>query len=58
MWPEIGLASLVTGLKNWLYLKNELMEWTDVCMVVQIQESKRLLQWLLGGLGQKMGVII
>ena len=23
------VASLVTGLKNWLYLKNESMEWTD-----------------------------
>ena len=26
----MGLASLFTGLWNWLHLKNELMEWTDV----------------------------
>ena len=29
------------------------MEWTDFCMVVQIQESKELFQWFLGGPGQK-----
>ena len=28
-WSEMGVASLVTGLLNWLYLKNELTEWTD-----------------------------
>ena len=25
----MGVASLVTGLENCLYLKNELKEWTD-----------------------------
>ena len=25
----MGVASLVTELKDWLYLKSELMEWTD-----------------------------
>ena len=29
MWPEVGVASLVMGLYNWLYLENELMEQTD-----------------------------
>ena len=28
-WGEMCVASLITGLKNWLYLKSELMEWTD-----------------------------
>ena len=28
-WSEMGVTSLVTGLKNWLYLKKELMEWTN-----------------------------
>ena len=27
------------------------MEWTDFCMVVQIQESEKIFQWLLGGPG-------
>ena len=26
-WPKKGLASVVTGIWNWLYVKNELMEW-------------------------------
>ena len=25
-WSKMGVASLVMGLENWLYLKNELME--------------------------------
>ena len=25
-WPEMDVASLVMGLENWLYLKNEQME--------------------------------
>ena len=29
-WSKMGVPSLVTGLWNWLYLKNELMEWTDI----------------------------
>ena len=39
-WSEMGVTSLVTGLENWLYLKSELMEWTDFfCMLLQVQES-------------------
>ena len=26
----MGMASRVTGFWNWLYLKNEQMEWTDI----------------------------
>ena len=26
-WPKKGLASVVTGIWNWLYVKSELMEW-------------------------------
>ena len=29
-WSEMGVTSQVAGLYNWLYLKNELMEWTDL----------------------------
>ena len=29
-WSKMAVASLFTGHWNWLYLKNELMEWTDV----------------------------
>ena len=41
----MGMASLVTGLENWLYLKNELIEWTDFSLVVQIEESSKSIQW-------------
>ena len=29
-WSKMDMASLVTGLWNWLYLKTELMEWTEL----------------------------
>ena len=37
----MGVASLVKGLNciSRMYLKNESMEWTDFCVLVQIQES-------------------
>ena len=30
-------------------IKNELMKWADFCIVLQIQESKKLFQWFMGG---------
>ena len=39
VWLKIDLASLVMGLWNSLYLKNDLMEWTVFCVLVQIQEN-------------------
>ena len=35
----MGVVSLVTGLKNWMYLKNELMKWTDFLHAGGIQGS-------------------
>ena len=32
-------VSQVTRLRNWLYLKNELMEWTDILHAGAIEES-------------------
>ena len=29
-WSKIDVANLITWLQNWLYLKNEQMEWTNV----------------------------
>ena len=28
-WSRMGVATLVSGLKNWLYLKKELLEYAD-----------------------------
>ena len=35
-WSKMSVANLVTGLQNWLYLKNEQVELTDICILVQI----------------------
>ena len=32
----------------------KLMEWTDFCMLVQIQESEKLFYWFLSGRCQKL----
>ena len=50
----MNVACLVTGLWNWLYLKNELVGNKLVfCMLVQVLESKKLIQWFLSGHGQR-----
>ena len=41
-----GTLKLAVSRMNWL---NELI----ICMLVQIQESKKLFQWFVGGQGQK-----
>ena len=35
----MGVVILVTGIWNWLNLKNEVMEWTDILHAGAIQES-------------------
>ena len=51
-WSKMGVTSLITRLKNWLYLKSELLELADFFASTS-QESYKLLQWFLGGRGQK-----
>ena len=40
----MGVVSLVTGLWNGLYLKNESMEWADILHAGEIQEILKLFQ--------------
>ena len=44
---------MVTGLQNWLHLKKQLFEETDFWMPVEIQQNLKMIQWFLGGRGQK-----
>ena len=45
----MGVASLATRLQNWLILRMTRWNKETFCMLVQFQESYKLLQLLLGG---------
>ena len=42
-WSKMGLATLVSGLQNWLYLKKELLNKLIFGMLIKIQKSQKLL---------------
>ena len=57
-WSEMGVASLVTGLLKWLYLKNELMKWTDFLYADANSRKLKVISIIfLVGLS-KMGMVI
>ena len=45
VWSQDSKIDCISGMNWW----NELI----LCMMVQIEESKKLFQWFLGGPGQK-----
>ena len=54
----MGVASLVTGLLKWLYLKNELMKWTDFLYADANSRKLKVISIIfLVGLS-KMGMVI
>ena len=52
------LVSLVTGLWNWLYLKNELMEWTDILHAGANSEKLKVILIIFGWAWSEMDVAI
>ena len=52
----MGVASLVTG--SIIDCTSRISRWNELifCVVLQIQESLKLLHWFLSGCGQKMGM--
>ena len=51
-WPKKGLASVVTGIWNWLYVKNELMEWIlHVDTDSQIKTNQNFFGWAWSKIG-------
>ena len=43
----MGVATLVSGLKNWLYVKKELMEQTDFWGVHENSEKPKIYFWVV-----------
>ena len=52
------MASHVVRLENWLYLKNEQMEWTDFLHVDTDSQKFKTAQKCIGWAWSKMGVVI
>ena len=52
------VASVVAGLLNWLYLKNELMKLTDFLHVAANSGKQKVISVIFGWAWSKMGVII
>ena len=54
----MGVASLVTGLLNWLYLKNELMEWTDFLYADANSRKLKVISIIFWWVWSNMGMVI
>ena len=57
-WSEMGVANLVTGLLNWLYLKNELMEWTNFLHTGANIGKLKVISMIYGWMLSKLGMAI
>ena len=55
---EIGVANLVMGPYNWLYLKNKLMEWTDFLDTAGNSGKVKAISMILGWAWSKMNMVI
>ena len=56
-WPEMGVASLITGLQNWLYLKNELIKLTDFLHGGANSGKQKVVSMIFGWAWSKLGVV-
>ena len=54
----MGVVSLVTCVWNWLYLKNELNEWTDIQHAGANSEKLKVISIIFGWAWLEMGVVI
>ena len=54
----MGVASLITGLQNWLYLKNELMKWTDFLHDDANSGKQKVISMIFEWAWSEMGMVI
>ena len=54
----MGMASRVMGLWIWLYLKNKLMEWTDILHSGANSGKLKVISKIFGWMWSEMGMAI
>ena len=54
----MDVLTQVMGLQNWMYLKNEMMEQLNFCMLMQIYENLKLIEKFLVGLDLKWTALL
>ena len=55
---KMDVLTQVMGLQNWMYLKNEMMEQLNFCMLMQIYENLKLIEKFLVGLDLKWTALL